>query len=69
MIDWARLGQAVLVQACQDAVRDDEIGQWARWWLTAPDIGLRDSIIDGVTPYTQDDLNKLVERYESASPR
>lgn len=54
---------AVLVQAGQDAQRDDEIGREAREWLTVPVNGLRETILQICTPYSQDDINKMVEQH------
>lgn len=68
MIDWARLGRAVLIQAGQDAMRDDDVGKEAREWLTAPNNGMRDAILNTTTPYHQDDINRWVMSYGAASP-
>jgi hypothetical protein len=68
VIDWVRLGQAVLIQAGQDAMRDDDVGREAREWLTAPSNGLREAILNTTTPYSQDDINKWVVSYGPASP-
>lgn len=67
MFDHHRLAQAILLQACYDAKRDDEIGEEARDWLIRQPNRGRELILSA-TKLTQDDLDALVRRETTDGP-